>query len=285
MGNIMRYRIVVDSCCELPVQYKNDDRFTSVPLELQVGNERIRDDETFNQREYLAKVAACPECARSACPDPETYMKAYSIETERVYVITLSSKLSGSYNSALLAADLYEEEMAEEYGSRKIHVIDSKSASAAETQIALKLIELEDQGLSFEEIVEKIEAFRDSIGTYFVINNLDTFIKNGRIKGIKAAVATTLSVKPILAGNEGEIVQLGQALGMKKAINKMVEIILSNKISLAGRRIIISECNCPDRAKSVADMLTASLDLEVMILSMAGVSTTYANDGGVIVTL
>lgn len=285
MGNIMRYRIVVDSCCELPVQYKNDDRFTSVPLELQVGNERIRDDETFNQTEYLAKVAACPECARSACPDPETYMKAYSIETERVYVITLSSKLSGSYNSALLAADLYEEEMAEEYGSRKIHVIDSKSASAAETQIALKLIELEDQGLSFEEIVEKIEAFRDSIGTYFVINNLDTFIKNGRIKGIKAAVATTLSVKPILAGNEGEIVQLGQALGMKKAINKMVEIILSNKISLAGRRIIISECNCPDRAKSVADMLTASLDLEVMILSMAGVSTTYANDGGIIVTL
>lgn len=279
------YRIVVDSCCELPSEYKNDSRFTSVPLELQVGDYRIKDDENFNQADYLARVAACPECAKTACPDPEAYMNAYAIEAERVYVITLSSKLSGSYNSAVLASNLYEEEMEEEHGKRKIHVIDSKSASVAETQIVFKLIEFEEAGMDFDTICENIDKFRDSIGTYFVIDNLDTFIKNGRITGIKAAVATTLSVKPILAGDDGEIVQLGQALGMKKAINKMVEIILSKEIDMTNRRIMISHCNAPQRAENVARMLTGVLNSEVLILDTDGVSTTYANDGGIIVTL
>ena len=281
----MSYKIVVDSCCELPSQYVNDDRFISVPLELQVGDDRIKDDATFDQADFLAKVAACPECPRSACPDPEAYMNAYSSDCERVYVITLSAKLSGSYNSAVLAASLYEEELADEFGPRKIHVIDSKSASVGETQVALKLVELEEQGLSFEEICEAIDEFRDSVGTFFVIDNLDTFIKNGRIKGIKAAVASTLPIKPVLAGEDGDIVQLGQAMGMKKGINKMVEIILEKNYDMTGRRIVISNCNCPDRARKVASMLTEHLNAEVIILDMRGVSSMYANDGGIIVTL
>ena len=279
------YKIVVDSCCELPEIYRNDERFISVPLELQVGSERIKDDESFNQLDFLAKVAACPECPRSSCPDPETYMKAYSSEAERVYVITLSSKLSGSYNSAYLAVSLYEEELAEKFGSKKIHVIDSRSASVGETQIALKLVELEEAGLSFEEIVSYIEKFRDSIGTYFVLDSLDSLIKNGRIRGLKAAVATTLSVKPILAGNEGDIVQLSQALGIKKALKKMVEIIVSRCPDMTGRRIMISNCNCRERAEKVKEMLVAAIEAEIQILDMRGVSSLYANDGGIIVTL
>lgn len=280
-----KYKIVVDSCCELPDEYVNDERFTSVPLELEVGGLRIKDDHTFDQADFLAKVAACPECPKSSCPDPEAYMNAYSADVERVYVITLSAKLSGSYNSAFLASTLYEEELEEEFGPRKIHVIDSKSASVGETQIALKLIELEEAGLSFEEITKQIDEYRDSVGTFFVIDNLDTFIKNGRIHGIKAAVATTLSVKPILAGEDGDIVQLGQALGMKKALNKMIEIIISKNIDMRGRRILISNCNCRERAQKVAEMLTNTIKAEVTILDMRGVSSMYANDGGVIVTL
>lgn len=281
----MSYKIVVDSCCELPEKYIGDERFTSVPLELQVGDYRIKDDADFDQLDFLDRIAACPDCPRSACPDPEAYMNAYSADVERVYVITLSSKLSGSYNSAVLAASLYDEEMADEYGERQIHVIDSLSASVAETQIALKLVEFEDAGMSFDEICTAIDEFRDNIGTFFVINNLDTFIKNGRIRGIKAAVATTLSVKPILAGHEGEIVQLGQALGIKKALGKMVEIIVAKGYDMKGRRIMISNCNCRERAESVARMLTEHIKAEVIILDTRGVSTMYANDGGIIVTL
>lgn len=106
----MRYKIVVDSCCELPESFKTDMRFEIVPLTLIVGDlYEKEDDRDFDQREFLNAVAACPECPKSACPSPERYLKAYETEAERVYVVTLSSKLSGSYNSAVLGKNLYHE--------------------------------------------------------------------------------------------------------------------------------------------------------------------------------
>ena len=98
-------------------------------------------------------------------------MDSYHTEAERVYGVTLTAKLSGSYNSAVLGSSLYEET----YGEKKIHVFDSKSASCAESLIALKVMELEESGkYSFEEIVRKIEEYRDKMQTYFVLDNLDT---------------------------------------------------------------------------------------------------------------
>ena len=133
----MSYKIVVDSCCELPEEYLQDPRFEIVPLGLEVGDYQIQDDENFNQAEFLKKVAECPKCPKSACPSPERFREAYHTEAEHVYVITLSSHLSGSYNSAVLGMNLYREK----YGKKQIHVIDSESASCGETQIVKKLVE------------------------------------------------------------------------------------------------------------------------------------------------
>ena len=127
----MSYKIVVDSCCELPEEYLQDPRFEIVPLGLEVGDYQIQDDENFDQAEFLKKVAECPKCPKSACPSPERFREAYHTEAEHVYVITLSSHLSGSYNSAVLGMNLYREK----YGKKQIHVIDSESASCGETQI------------------------------------------------------------------------------------------------------------------------------------------------------
>ena len=140
----MSFKIVVDSCCELPEEYLQDSRFEIVPLGLEVGDYQIQDDENFDQAEFLKKVAECPKCPKSACPSPERFREAYHTEAEHVYVITLSSHLSGSYNSAVLGMNLYREK----YGKKQIHVIDSESASCGETQIVKKLVELEEQGLS-----------------------------------------------------------------------------------------------------------------------------------------
>jgi len=281
----MSYRIVVDSCCELPDQFYTDERFIRVPLELQIGDYRIKDDDDFNQLDFIRRVAESAECARSACPPPESYMNAYSAEAEDIYVITLSSKLSGSYNAAILAADLYEEEYEEEYGHRNIHVFDSKSASVAETQLALMIMDLAESGKTFDEIVDTVEAFRDVLKTYFVIDNLDTFIKNGRVSKLKGAVASTLNIKPILTGVEGEIEQIGQAMGMKKGINSLIEAVKTRHPDAKGRKLMISHCNCPDRAQKIADALEELTGSSAIILSMRGVSTMYANDGGVIVTI
>ena len=133
MEENMSYKIVVDSCCELPEKYKKDPHFEIVPLGLEVGDYRIMDDEHFNQKEFLEQVASCPQCPRSSCPSPESYRQAFESEAEHIYVVTLSGNLSGSYNSAMVGRQMY----LEEDESKQIYVMDSCSASCGETQLAL----------------------------------------------------------------------------------------------------------------------------------------------------
>lgn len=277
----MSYKIVVDSCCELPEEFWGDARFERVPLGLEVGEYQILDDENFDQKVFLQKVAAYPKCPKSACPSPERFMEAYHSDAEHIYCVTLSAKLSGSYNSAMLGKELY----GEKYGEKKIHVVDSQSASGGETQLALKLMEMEEAGLPFEKIVEEIEIYRDSMKTYFILDNLETLRKNGRLSGVKALVASTLNIKPVMAGDKGEIVQRSQTIGFKKAMGKLAELLAREATNPAARRLIITHCNAPQRAEQLKKLILDMVSFkECIIMDTRGVSSMYANDGGVIVT-
>ncbi len=279
----MSYKIVVDSCCELPGELKKDPRFEIVPLTLIVGEDYEKpDDENFNQREFLDAVAACPKCPKSACPSPERYMEAYKTQAQHVYAVTLSSQLSGSYNSAVLGKNLYHDS----YGEKDIYVVDSRSASCGETQLAYKIMEYEEAGLSFEEITEKIEQYVKEMNTYFVLENLETLRKNGRLSRVKALVASTLNIKPLMGADNGSIIQLGQGIGMKKALAKLAETAVNNVKDAETRRLMITHCNNPSGAESVRKNIEERLNVkEVVIMDTAGISSMYANDGGVIVTL
>ena len=278
----MSYKIVVDSCCELPEKYKKDSRFQIVPLELEVGDYMIWDDETFNQKVFLEKVAASPLCPKSSCPSPEKFMEAYRGEADEVYVVTLSSHLSGSYNSAELGKNLYREQ----YGEKKIHVVDSESASCGETQLAMRIMRYKEAGLSYEETVEKIEVFKRRMRTYFVLDNLETLRKNGRLNSVKAFVASTLNIKPVMIGNLGVIEQKSQAIGINKALARMADCIVADVHHPEKRTLMITHCNCPERAQYMRTLMEKRAAYRnVLIMDTAGVSSMYANDGGVIVTL
>ncbi len=279
----MKYKIVVDSCCELPENLKNDPRFEIVPLTLIVGDQYEKEDNMeFNQREFLDAVAACPECPKSACPSPERYQIAYETEAEHVYAVTLSSKLSGSYNSAVLGKNLYHEK----HGEKELYVVDSKSAACGETQIVYKLMEMEESGLAFTEIIERIEQFVKDMNTYFVLENLDTLRKNGRLSGVKALVASTLNIKPVMGADDGSIIQLGQGIGMKKALTKMAEAAIEQAVEAGKKRLMITHCNNLKAAECVRRHIEEKLHFkETLILDAAGVSSMYANEGGVIVTI
>lgn len=106
----MLYKIIGDSCMDLTEELKLDPHFQMIPLTLQIGDYKVTDDETFNQKEFLAKVKASPECPKTACPSPESFKEAFEGEAEYIFVVTLSNHLSGCYNSAALAKRLYEEE-------------------------------------------------------------------------------------------------------------------------------------------------------------------------------
>ena len=278
----MSYKIVVDSCCEIPKEFRGDKRFESVPLGIEVGDYRIMDDDKFDQAEFLQKVAECPKGPKSSCPSPERFMEADRAEVDHVYVVTLSSHLSGSYNSAMLGKNLY----LEKYGEKQIHVVDSESACGGETQIALKLVELEEQGIPFERIVEQIESFRSSVHTYFVLDNLETLRKNGRLSGVKALVASTLNIKPIMAGDKGVIVQRGQSIGIKKALAKMADMAVEEMSKQGQRTLIVSHCNAPERAEQVKQMILSKKKFaKVYVNDTTGIGSMYSNDGGVVVTV
>ena len=277
------YKIVVDSCCEIPEEINKDLFIERVPLTLEVGDATIIDDETFDQAKFLKMVDECPTCPKSACPSPERYMEAYDADVERVYVVTLTSKLSGSYNSAVLGKHLLEE------GGKKvpkIHVFDSLSASAGETQLVMKIKELEEQGRTFEEVVENVELFKNEMKTYFVLDNLDTLRKNGRLTGLKAVVVSTMNIKPIMYALDGTIAQKSQAIGTKKALRKMADILTEEGKEKNEKVLIISHCNCLERAQLMKERLLEKIQFKaVYILNMMGVSSMYANDGGIIVTV
>lgn len=210
-------------------------------------------------------------------------MQAYDCSAERVYAVTLSSNLSGSYNSAVLGKNLLLENRPEQ----KIYVFDSRSASVGETLIAMKIRECEEQGMAFEQVVETVEAYIDSQNTYFVLENLETLRKNGRLSNLKAFVASALKIKPVMGSTpEGSIVQLDQARGINKAMMKMVDYVAQRAKDSEEKVLAISHCNCPARAEIVKEAILQRVSVkDVVILDTAGVSTMYANDGGVIVVL
>jgi len=279
----MNYKVVVDSCGELTEEMKKDERFVSVPLILEVEGESIIDDTTFDQAGFLKKVAASPNCPKSACPSPELYRKEFDCDVPHVYAVTLSSELSGSYNSAILARNM----ILEKQPDKKIHVFNSCSASVGQTLIAVKLAECEEEGLSFEEIVQKVEAYIESQNTFFVLENLDTLRKNGRLSFVKAFVASALKIKPVMgATNEGIIYQINQARGINKALIKMVDCVVEKTVDSKNRTLAISHCNCFERAKQVKDAILEKMPVkDVILLDTAGVSTMYANDGGIIIVI
>lgn len=278
----MRYKIIGDSCLDLTKEMRKDPCYSMIPLTLMVGERHFVDDETFDQKEFIKVVKEYPECPKSACPSPEMFKEAYCCEEENVFVITLSAALSGSYNSAVLAKSLYEEE----YGKKNILVLDSKSASSGQLNIAMYIRELCDQGLEFDEICEKAAAYRDRMNTYFVLESLDTLKKNGRLTGLQAFFATKLNIKPVMGADNGTIIKLDQARGIQKALQRMAEIAVKEAGTTKDKRLVIAHCNAPERAQLMKEKLCSMAEFkEVVITDTCGVSTVYANDGGVILAL
>ena len=279
----MTYKIIGDSCLDLTEELKRDPRFQMVPLTLQVGAAQVVDDETFDQADFLKKVAACPECPKSACPSPERYMRAFDCEADHIYAVTLSAELSGSYNSAVLGSNLLNEEKP----GRQIHVFNSRSASVGQTLIAMKIQECEEAGYSFEKVIETVDAYIAGQHTFFVLDNLETLRKNGRLSKAKALVASALKIKPVMGStDEGSICQLDQARGMNKALVKMAEQIVAKTQNSETKTLAISHCNCHERAVLLRNALQERMNVkDIVILDTAGVSSMYANDGGVIVAV
>lgn len=276
----MAYKIIGDSCTDITEEMKQEGFVSLVPLTLTIEGENFIDDETFNQKEFIAKMKQSEECPKSACPSPERYMREFEGQ-EECYVVTLSSRLSGSYNSAVLAKNMY----LEEHPGVKIEIVDSKSASCGQMLIAVKLRELKEKGLSFEEVQQKITEFRDNMQTKFVLESLENLRKNGRLSKVAFTLCNVLNIRPVMAAEDGEIIKIDQTRGHNKALTRMIEYIEADAKDVTNKIVGISHCNNRERAEMVKREILKRLPFkDCIIVNTAGVATLYANDGGIIVS-
>lgn len=278
----MSYKIIGDSCTDLTKEMRQDSHFQIVPLCIDIDGYQIVDDETFDQKDFLKRIEESPNCPKSSCPSPDAYMKAYDYDADHIYVITISSKLSGSYESAMLAKRLYQEEHPE----KLIEVFDSRSASVGQTLIAINIQHLEEQGASFDEVVAKVNDFRDHMKTKFVLESLETLRKNGRLTNIKAILCSALNIKPLMrATEEGTIEKIDQARGINKTLHLMAEHIKKDATHVAERTLAIAHCNNYERAVFVKEEIMKIVPFkDSLICDTAGISSLFANEGGIIVS-
>lgn len=172
----MDYKIVADSCCDLTPALLASDGPISVPLTISVEENQFTDDAALDLTQMLACMKRSKAAAKSACPPPASFAQAYR-SAAHIFVVTLSSHLSGSHGSANSAKEL----LRDSEDAPRIHVFDSLSASAGETAVCLKIREYAQHGLPFEEVVERVQSFIHHMHTFFVLENLDTLIKAGRM--------------------------------------------------------------------------------------------------------
>ena len=276
--------ILADSCCDLSPELLKKTQAKIAPLTITIDDTHYVDDGTVDIPPYLAARKASKNPVRSACPSPDLYAEDIKAADDDCFIITLSSKLSGSHNAAVLGVQLAEEDMPE----KKVHVFDSESASAGETYLALMIHDLIAAGKSFEQIVETVEEKIRSMHTLFVLDSLDNLVKNGRISKTVALLANVLSIRLLMSDDgHGSIKNISKARGIKGALTQMVETCRKHTegLAAASQRLVISYCNCPERARQVRDMIREKCPAigEIVMTPTSALSSMYANDGGVVI--
>jgi DegV family protein with EDD domain len=272
----MDRKIIVDSCTDINDKIK--DYFDTIPLKIIIDNEEIT-DKNLDTSFLLNKIRGSLTL-KTACPSPGEYYDAFKKNKEN-FVVTLSSKLSGSYNSALTACEMIKDNSIDSF----VHVFDSKSAASAQSMISLKIKELIDLDHTKEEIVSITSSYVEKLKTLFILESYDHLAKAGRLSKVKASLATFLHICPIMStNNDGEIIAVEKIRGKKKAFNKLIDMIGEENVDYENTTLGITHVNALDKAQNLKENILKKYPFkEIMIFEARGISTVYADDGGIVV--
>ena len=220
------------------------------------------------------------EPVKTACPSPMDFFDKF--EGDIVYVVTITSELSGTYQSAMIAKEMY----LKEFPGAKVHVFDSRSAVAGETAVFLNLVKCIKEGKSFEETVADTEEIIERSVTIINLASLSNLAKNGRIPKIAGKLSKVLNIRMIGKAKDGKIVPVSIERGLKRSVKSLVNKALDICDKSLKTAIVISEANALEAAKEVREMLLKDFpDRIIEITGMKGLSTTYAEEGGLVLHL
>jgi len=271
-------RIVADSSCDFTDAQLEQYQVCTVPFSMQLGADTYHDDHRLSIAAFLAAMKANTGKVGSAAPSPLLFKQAFE-QTRARFAVTLSGNLSACYDNAVLGR-----EMADLPEAEKPHIFDSKSASAGEVLLALKISRYIDEGLHSLEIVSRIEAFIKEMKTYFVLENIDNLLKNGRLNKVAGKLTQLLNIKPILGSDgDGNIKLFGYGRGRKSIIKKMVDTVAESGRATEQASLVVTHCCNQELAEELVEAVSARHRfMEVLILPTRGLSSVYADHQGVI---
>jgi len=275
----MDYKIIVDSGCDMTPELVERLGVESVPLTVMLGSKEFIDDDTIDLPGFMAEMKSCKEKASSAAPSPVAFKEAIESAIHS-FVVTLSSQLSATFSNAVLGKELAVESNAE----TDTHVFDSKSASAGEVLIAVKIRELLSNGLPREQIIKSINHFIDNMKTYFVLERYENLIRNGRLNKVTGRIISILNFKMIMgADGNGTIALFAKPRGTAQMLDKIISLIKNSNRPTNGENMVICHCNNLPLAKQLSSLVKQHFSFkEIFIIPVGGVISLYADDHGIV---
>ena len=270
--------IVSDSCICRNEEFDKyvDQKIVAFSLEID-GKEYI-DDDNMDVKGFLRDMKNSQNVPKSAAPSPKAFMDAVG-EASEAFIVTITGKLSGTYQNAMLAKEMLAEE------NKKVHVVDSMSAMSGESLIAYKLRQWINENLKFDDIVRKIEEFRDKMSTYIVLEDLDNLVKNGRMSKLVGRIAKALRISPVLKAEDGIIEIYKKTRGIRKSLNQIVDTTKEMANYAFSDICMVAHVNDEERAREVSDMIKERCQFkEVIILESHGLGSLYGNQGGIVIS-
>lgn len=275
-----KIRIITDSSCDLPDFIINKYNIGVAHLNVIFGDKAYIDKVEIDEDEFYSMMKNSKELPKTSSPSPQRFIKEFEKEESDIIVVCLSSKLSSTHSSALIAKKMYEEDG----GKNKIKVIDSLSGSLGMGISILKACRMIENGSGFNNIVDSIENDLKNSKTYVYLNTLENAVKAGRMSAVKGAIASALNFKFIVKVEDGIVKFVEKARGEKKILSKIMQRIETESDDLKNSIIGIAHSNALEKAEILKEMLLEKYDLkEIVISKMSSTIGTYTSEGAVLI--
>lgn len=251
--------------------------FATAPLKIITGEKEFVDDDALHVDDMVQWFDSYKGKSKTSCPNPSDWLKAFG-DADEVYCVTITSGLSGSYNAACIARQMYEET-----DGKRVCVIDSLSAGPELVLIIEKLKEYIRQDLSYEQICEKVQAYRQQTGLIFMLESLKNFAANGRVSPAVAKIAGVLGIRIVgKASNQGTLEPTNKCRGATKAIAALLSNLKDS--GLKHGKVRIAHCQNETAARKLQNMIRTELpEVDVEIHTCRGLCSYYAEKGGLLV--
>nr|WP_027872419.1 DegV family protein [[Eubacterium] cellulosolvens] len=269
-------RIISDSSCDILTL--QDAEFTAVPLEIYTDERRFVDDDNIDVHELLDYLEKYKGRSYTACPSSQCWLDAFQ-DSEEIYIVTMTSGLSGTYNSAECAKKMYQET----HPNAKILIVDTLSTSAEQLLVIEKIRDLKREGKSFEEIEKEVSVYTKKTHLFFAFESLHNFAQNGRVPKLLAQAIGVLGISIIgMASEEGKVEPIGKCRGKKKVIANLISQLVN--VGYKGGRVNVTHVENRELADAFCEKLREQFPAaEVAIHPARGLVAYYGERGGMIV--